>query len=126
MKIIGHPWIESEQFVKVDAIEKIQRTPAGSILLLTDLDTSIELVHYCQGEGLPFALEAADVKTALFAHALHARYIISSKETVEEIQQLAQHYLFDTQILVEITSEEEITAFAQKGIDGVLFSTAIL
>lgn len=126
MKIIGHPWIVSERFAEVDSIEKIAATPAGTVLLIDDLATSVDLLHYCQREGLPFALRSGDIKTALFAHALNARYILATKEQAPEIQKLAQHYLFDTQILVEITDEEEIELFARMGIDGVLFASAII
>ncbi len=125
MKIIGHPWIESERFVTVDSVEKITGSPAGSILLFDDLSASIELLHYCQREGLPFALRTEEVKTALFAHALNARYVIAEKVIVQAIQALAQNYLFDTQILVEIQNENEIEKYARMSIDGVIFSAAI-
>ncbi len=125
MKIIGHQWIESERFVTVDSIEKIVGSPAGSILLFDDLVISIELLHYCQREGLPFALRAGEVKTALFAQALSARYIIAEHETAQAIQKLAQHYLFDTQILVEISDDSEIETYAVMGLDGVIFPAAI-
>ena len=125
MKIIGHPWIESERFVSVDSMEKITKSPAGSILLFDDLAGSIELLHYCKRERLPFALRAGEVKTALFAHALNARYIIAEREMAQEIQELAQHYLFDTQILVEISDESEIETYAKVNVDGVIFPAAI-
>ncbi len=125
MKIIGHPWIVSDRFVEVDAIEKITFTPAGSILLISDIDRSIELLRYCENQGLPFALRARDIKTALFAHALHASYVIVEKEIAEAIQGLAQNYLFDTQVIVEIQHENEIEMYAKIGLDGVIFSVAI-
>jgi len=125
VKIIGHPWIESERFVTVDSMEKITGSPAGSVLLFDDLSVSIELLHYCQREGLPFALRTEEIKTALFAHALNARYVIAEKVIVQAIQALAQNYLFDTQILVEIQNENEIEKYARMGIDGVIFSAAI-
>ena len=125
MKIIGHPWVESESFVEVDAIEKITSTPASSVLLISDIDRSIDLLHNCESQGLPFALRVGDIKTALFAHALHARYMIVEKEIAEVIQGLAQNYLFDTQVIVEIQNEQEIEEYAQMGLDGVIFSVAI-
>ncbi len=125
MKIIGHPWVKSEFFVQVDAIEKITSTPAGSVLLISDINRSINLLHYCESQGLPFALRATDIKTALFAHALHARYVIVKKEMAEVIQGLAQNYLFDTQVIVEIKHEDEIENYAKMGIDGVIFLAAI-
>ena len=125
MKIVGHPWIESEHFVTVDSTEKIIKSPAGSILLVDDLGVSMELLHYCQKQGLPFAIRAGDIKTALFAHALNARYIITEPESAQAIQKLAQHYLFDTQILVEISDENEIETYAKMSLDGVIFPAAI-
>jgi len=125
MKIVGHPWIESERFMAVDSMEKITGSPAASILLFDDLPGSIELLHYCQKEGLPFALRAGEAKTALFAHALNARYVIAEQAIVQSVQELAQNYLFDTQILVEIQNENEIDKYARMGIDGVIFSAAI-
>lgn len=125
MKIIGHPWIESERFVAVDSLDTIKMSPAGSILLFDDLAASIALVHYCQKEGLPFAVRVTEIKTALFAYALGARYIIAEREAAQAIQQLAQQYLFDTQILVEIRDENEIETCAGMGLDGVLFPDAI-
>ncbi len=126
MKIIGHPWVESEVFVTVDSVEMIRESPASSILLFDDIQESVELSHYCQREGLPFAVRVIDLKMALFAHALNARYIVAMNSIALEVQALAQNYLFDTQILVEIVDESEIETYAKQGIDGVLFSSAIL
>ncbi|MEA3491548.1 MAG: hypothetical protein U9R27_06575 [Campylobacterota bacterium] len=126
MKIIGHPWVESELFVVVDSVEKIRESPAGSILLFDDMRESIELLHYCRREGLPFAVRVIDLKMALFAHALNARYIIAMSSIAVEVQALAQNYLFDTQIVVEIADESQIEIYAKQGIDGVIFSSAIL
>ena len=43
----------------------------------------------------------------------------------KEIQSIAQHYLFDAQIVVIIKNEDEIEQYAQMGIDGVVFPSAI-
>ena len=40
-------------------------------------------------------------------------------------QSIAQQYLFDTQIIIEISNEDEMEIYAKMGIDGVLFSSAI-
>lgn len=125
MKIIGHPWIESERFIRVDSIEAIRKSPTASILLFEKFSESIDLIHDCQKQGLPFAMRAEEAKTALFAHALNARYIIAEHGAAQAIQKLAQHYLFDTQILVEISDESEIETYAMIGLDGVIFPAAI-
>jgi len=125
VKIIGHHWVESEQIVEIDSIDHIKRTPVGSILLFDNIDNSIDLLKYCHKESLPSAVRVDSIKNSLFANSLDVRYIIASKDIVEDIQSIAQQYLFDTQIIVEISSEDEIEIYAKMGIDGVLFSSAI-
>ena len=125
MKIIGHPWIESERFVVVESEEEIKKTPAGSVLLFSDMENSIGLLHYCRKQGLPFAVETTELKTMLFAHMLGARYILTVDKEAEAFQAVAQHYLFDTEILVSIRDENEIESYAIMGIDGVILASSI-
>ncbi len=126
MKIFGHPWIESEDFVEIDSLLAIKQTKPASILLFDDMKHSIELLHYCQREALPTALRVDEIKHAIFANLLNVGYIITPPKKASEIQALAQHYLFDTQVVVEIESEDEIERYAKMGIDGVIFATAII
>ena len=125
MKIIGHPWIESDRFIVVSSVDEIKKSPAASILLFKDIGHSIKLLHYCRDEGLPFAVETKELKSMLFAHALGARYILVGAKEAEAFQALAQHYLFDTEILVSIDEESEIESYAKMGIDGVIFASFI-
>jgi hypothetical protein len=125
MKIIGHPWIESERFIVVSSVNEIKKSPAASILLFRGIEHSIELLYYCRDEGLPFAVETEELKSMLFAHALGARYILTRDKEAEAFQAVAQHYLFDTEILVSIDEESEIEPYAKMGIDGVIFASFI-
>lgn len=125
MKIIGHPWIESEHFVAACSIDEIKKSQAASVLLFPDIEKSIDLLHYCRREGLPFAVETGDLRNALFAHALGARYILTEVKAAKEFQAVAQHYLFDTEILVLIRDDSEIEYYAKLGIDGVIFASSI-
>ena len=125
MKIIGHPWIESDKFVAVQSVDEIKKSPSSSILLFGDLEDSIDLLHYSRDQGLPFAVEAKDLKSLLFAHALGARYILAGNKEAEEFQAVAQHYLFDTEILAVIQDEDGIESYAKMGIDGVIFASSI-
>ena len=124
MKIIGHQWIESERFVNIYAKDEIERTISSSILLF-EINTSIGLIHYCQEQELAFAVSVNSITEAIFAHNLNAHYIFVSSSMAKEIQSIAQHYLFDAQIVVIIKNEDEIEQYAQMGIDGVVFPSAI-
>jgi hypothetical protein len=122
MKIFAHPWIESEQFYSIKSQEDIKKTPINSTLLLSPLPSSLELAKYCQKNNLSYAIRVESIKDAIFANLLEAKYTISSKEVATELISIAQNYLFDTQILAEITTDSEIEEMAKISVDGVIFS----
>ncbi len=126
MKIIGHQWIESPKFITIYTKEDIATTQASSILLFDELSSMIDEIRYCAKEGLSFALRVDNLNDALLAYNLNAKYLIVVPKLAKELQQIAQHYLFDTQILVEISSAKKIEKYAQMGIDGVIFSSSIV
>ena len=125
MLIIGHPWIKSQRFVKVFAMEDIQKSEADDIILLGPLVDSHLLAIHCQQNNVPYAVVAHTLDDALFAHALGAKYIICEADDALSIQPVANEYLFDTRILVRIHSEKEISKIARGGVDGVIFADAI-
>ncbi|MBU1668771.1 hypothetical protein KKC13_10155 [bacterium] len=121
MKIFGHSWIASEPFYKVYSIEEIRSTPSNSLLQLASLSSSLELAQYCQVNHLRYMLEVQNIKEALFANLLGATFIRCQKGLAEALMPIAQNYLFDTQVLAEISDEEEIEILAKAGVDGVIF-----
>ena len=125
MKIIGHPWIKSEEFVAVKSLEDIKRSKASSVLVFYSLDDNTELIRYCSEQDLPFALKTSDLKYVLIAQEFGCKYILADKSEAEEFQAVAQHYLFDMQILAVINDEDEIAEYARMGVDGVIFSSHI-
>ena len=125
MLIIGHPWIKSQRFIKVFAIEDIQKSRAEDMILLAPLVDSHLLAIHCQKNNLSYAVVAHTLDDALFAHALGAKYIICEADVALSIQPIANEYLFDTRILVRIESEKEISKSAKGGVDGVIFADAI-
>jgi len=125
MHIFGHRWIRNRDFKKVFTKDDIKKTDSNDIVLLEPLSDSIELAQYCQDNSIPFAVTVGSTKDAIFANALKALFIICQIEDATMIQPIAQSYLFDTRILVLITSEREIEKMAQLSIDGVIFPEAI-
>jgi hypothetical protein len=117
MKIFGHPWIESEQFYVVENEEEIKKTPSNSTLVIEVFD--IELMKYCQKNLLSYMVNVVDIKEAIFANIVGAKYIKVSKALAKELMPIAQNYLFDSQILALISDEKEIEEMARSGIDGV-------
>lgn len=125
MLIIGHPWIKSQRFFKVFAMEGIQKSQAEDMILLGPLVDSHSLAVHCQENNVPYAILAHTLDDAIFANALGAKYIICEADESLNIQSVANEYLFDARILVRIESEKEISKSAKCGVDGVIFADAI-
>ena len=119
MKVFGHPWIATEQFYVVENQEDIKKTPANSTLKIEKFN--IELMKYCQANTLPYMVNVSDIKEAIFANILKAKYIKAPKELAKELMPIAQNYLFDSQILGVISKDAEIEELAKANVDGAWF-----
>ncbi len=125
MLIIGHPDIPFEPLHYVETVEEIAQTPPNATLWLGPLKKAKPLAKHCQKNRLAYGVMAESVNDALVANALHARYILCAFDLAEQVQPIAETYLFDAKILVPVSEEAEMEAVAQKGIDGVIFPQAI-
>jgi len=121
MKIFGHPWIESESFYPINSIGDIKKTPANSILELENLSSSLSLAQYCRNNKLSYILKINSIEEAIFANLLDASYVLTTPSMAQEIMPIAQHYLFDTQVIAKIEDSSEIETMAKLGVDAVLF-----
>ena len=121
MKIFGHPWIEYETFYSVETIEEIKRTPSNALLHIESLTEYIELIRYAKENNLAYGLKISEIKEAIFANNLNAKFLFCSKELATELMPIAQNYLFDTEVIAYISDESEIEEMAKAGVDGVKF-----
>ena len=125
MIIIGHPWIESPLFRKVSEINEIAQSSAKEIMLLSSLKESHILARYCRDNQVPYAVSSNEIKEAVFANAMGAKYLLCDRAQAAVLQAIAQEYLFDMRLLVKIEDEGEIADIAKAGIDGVIFPEAL-
>ncbi len=122
MKIFGHEWIDSERFYAINKVNDIKKTPSNALLKIEGgLSSSLELVKYCQSNELRYAVAIDNIEEAIFANLLDATYVLCEKKLAREIMPIAQHYLFDTQILAYI-KKDEIEEMAKVGVDGVVIA----
>jgi len=121
MKIFGHEWIESERFYAINKANDIKKTPSNALLKIEGglSDTSLSLAKYCKSNKLRYAIAVESIEEAIFANLLCATYILCEKSLAKELMPIAQHYLFDTQILAYI-KKDEIAEMAKVGVDGVV------
>ncbi len=126
MLVFGHPWIESEKFLKVYTIDDIKKTQPKDILLLEPLSVSIDIAKYCKANNLPFAVTINSVRDAVYVNAIGADYMLCQHEQAIIVQKVADDYMFDAKVLVVIEDEKSIDTLIRFGIDGVIFSHAIM
>jgi len=122
MKIFGHPWIASEILYSVSNIEEIKQTPSNALLQIDIFSTNIELVHYCHKNHLHYAVKILEIKEAIFANSLGAKFILCSQKLAKELMPIAQNYLFDAQVIAYILEDSEINEMAKIEVDGVILS----
>ena len=126
MLLFGHRFIASESLYHVQSIESISNTPPSSIIYLEFSEENLDIIEHANSNQIEFALNIQDITELIYASALGAKYILVSREMAKTAQDIAENYLFDAKILVHITDTDEIEEMALLGIDGVIFSNAII
>ncbi|MEN8302733.1 MAG: hypothetical protein ABFQ64_01515 [Campylobacterota bacterium] len=126
MLIFGHSFIPSESLYHVIDIDSILNTPPSSIIYLEFSEENLDIIEYLSSNVVEFALDVKDITELIYASSLGAKYILLSREMAKTAQNIAESYLFDAKILAHITENEEIEELALLGVDGVIFSNAII
>jgi len=122
MIIIGHPLIASTPITSVASIQELKLTPPNSTVLIPYDNI---LLQYVQSNHVSYAVKSTSIKEAILLNAMGAKYIIATQEAAQELQKVAENYMFDSRILVIINDEVEIEKLAMQEIDGVIFQNTI-
>ncbi len=126
MLFFGHRFLESEVFYHISDIDAVVKTAPGGTIYLEFAEENLDIIDYLRANEIAFVLHVENITELLYAHALGAKYVTVEKDLAKTAQKIAEEYLFDTKILAHIQNEEEIEELAFEGIDGVIFSTAIV
>lgn len=126
MIIFGHRFIDSKNFYHIQSIDAIQNTPSSSIILVDFNETNLDIIEHANLNSIPLAIQVEDITQIIYASSLCAKYILLSKDLAKTAQNLADNYLFDAKILVTVEDEDEIEELALLGVDGVIFSNAVV
>ncbi len=126
MLLFGHRFIPSEHFYHVSSIEAIQNTPPSSTVFIDFSEENLDIIKHTTSNSIKLALHVKDITEIVYASALDANFIVVSKELAKTAQNLAENYLFDAKILVNIEDEKEVEELALLGIDGVICADAII
>ncbi len=126
MMIFGHRFLSSENFYHIPNIEALENTPPSSTIFLPFEEESLDIIEHLRDNNIPFVLQVSSITEIIYASSLGSSYIVVSKELSKTAQNIANNYLFDAKILVTIEDESEIEEMALLGVDGVLFSNAVI
>lgn len=126
MILFGHRFIESESFYHISDIVSIKNTPSNSIIYLDFSEENLDIIEHLNVNSVKFALHVSSIKELIYAHILGAAYITLPQKMAKDAQKIANEYLFDAKILAHIEDEDEIEELAYIGVDGAIFSKAII
>jgi hypothetical protein len=126
MIFFGHRFIESESFYHIPNIEAIQNTPPSSTLYIEFSETNLDIINHTFLNSMPTAIEVQNITELLYASSFGASYIVVEKTLAKTAQNVAENYLFDAKILAMIENEDEIEELALLGVDGIIFSNAVI
>jgi hypothetical protein len=131
MIVIGHRFIPSflvphGSFYHIANTDALENTPPNSSVLVEFSDDNLETIVYLKENSVEFCLKVQNITEIIYASNLGASYILVDSDIAKSAQDLANNYLFDAKILVMIEDDEEIEEMALLGIDGVIYSEAIV
>jgi hypothetical protein len=126
MLLFGHRFIPSNSLYHVLDIESISNTPPNSIIHIEFREENLDIIKHTQLNQISTSVCCTSVAEIIYASALGASFIVVRKNLAHNAQKLANEYLFEAKILVLIEKEDEIEELALAGVDGVIFSNAIV
>ncbi|MRI83418.1 MAG: hypothetical protein C6I00_03270 [Nitratiruptor sp.] len=116
MLIFGHPHIPAPILHPIATPEEIDHLPPDHIPLLP---FDFALANYCLRQGIKGAIWVETIRQGIYGNALQMAYLVSpTLKLAKELQQIADNYLFDARIIVQIDERLLEEAVAAQ-IDGV-------
>jgi hypothetical protein len=106
-------------FVNISSISEIKNTKECDILYFVFND---ELCLYAKNNQLSYMVIVKNAKELILANKLEARYILiqnANNKILKKYMQIAQNYLFDSKIICEINSLDDINKIAKTNVDGI-------
>lgn len=122
MIILGDDLVPFEETSFIKEIENIKNTKVNSTILF---DFNENFLKYSYENNLFVGVIVHTLKEALYANALHAKYIICDKPLDKTIQDVAENYMFDSKILTIIEASDELEIVAIDKIDGAIYKNLL-
>ena len=126
MLLFGHRFIASNSFYHVLDIDSINNTPPSSIIHIEFCEENLDIIEHTRINQISSSIRCKTITEIIYASSLGASFIVIHPDLCKNAIKIANDYLFDAKIVVLIEEEEEIEDLALMGVDGVIFSSAIV
>ena len=126
MLLYGHRFIPSDSLYHVLDIDSINNTPPSSIIHIEFCEENLDIIEHTRINQISSSICCKTITEIIYASSLGASFIVIHPDLCKNAIKIANDYLFDAKILVLIEEEDEIEALALSGVDGVIFSNAII
>lgn len=126
MLLFGHPYIPSQPFYRIASIEALRHTPSNSVVVLYFSPENLDIIDHLRQNNVRFALHIETIVDAVIGENLGASYLIVLPKVAEEIQKVAEHYLFDAKILGYIDEPKYLNDLIEMHLDGAIFPDSII
>lgn len=126
MIFFGHRFIDSEKFYHIESIDAIKKTPPSSAVFIEFSEENLDIIKHAVENSITIGIQVQNITEIIYASSLGATFLILNKELAKTAQNLAENYLFDAKILASIEKDTEIEELALLGVDGVIYSNAII
>jgi hypothetical protein len=126
MILFGHPLLPSEQFYHISSIDAVANTPSNSVIAVFFEEQNLDIIDHLHLNNIRFALYVTSTVEAILAENFRATYLIVNAKQGEEIQKVAEHYLFDAKVLGYCEEIEHLENLIDMRLDGAIFAEAIV
>ncbi|MFT5659442.1 MAG: hypothetical protein ACI9TV_000058 [Sulfurimonas sp.] len=126
MLLFGHRFIPSISFYHVLDIDSITNTPSSSVIHVEFSQNNLDIINHAKVNQIALSICCQTITEIIYASSLDASFIVVKSDLAEKANKIANDYLFDAKILVLIEEESEIESLALLGVDGIIFSNAII
>ncbi len=115
MKLIGFKDIPSNNILKIDSFDQIDTYNVNSIFYVNGDD--YQLIDRCKKSSLKVLSKADTIKDLIVLYNKDVDIILVDENFATEAMNIANNYLFDSKIAVEVNSLDDIEKFVKIGVD---------
>jgi hypothetical protein len=109
--------LRSDNLEPIIYIDDIKNTKPNSVV---SFDYNHSTILYCNSNNIQYAVYVSCINEIIFSNILNAKYIIVNEDISIKAQKIADDYMYDSKIIVEISSLDQLETVVSNSIDGAI------